>query len=159
MDEDQRRAFDFVGALRTSYLDYHAKKEREAYVAAALYLGATVGVLTRSWTGPDRLLLLWGIAGATLVTVGLVFFQLYNRRFAARIVAACTTVTSRWLTTAPQAVDYSPTRRGPAEWPNAVAEAFDNYDPCRLRSLMIGLPALLLLWGAAVFIRVLACPN
>ncbi len=101
MTEEQKRAFDFVVSLRDFYGDYHAKKEREAYIVAVLYLGATAAFLGKKWPEQVKPLLLVGIAVATFVTVVLVAFQLYNRWFAARMMAACTTVASRWLVIAP----------------------------------------------------------
>jgi hypothetical protein len=151
MDEHQKRAFDFVVSLRDFYGDYHAKKEREAYVVAILYLGATAAFLTQKWPGREKLLFA-GVIGATVLAVVLVAFQLYSRWFAARIVAASTTVASRWLADAPILEHYRPARLGPAEWPDAVVRAFREHGTVPPLLALIGVPALLFLWGAAIVI-------
>ncbi len=116
MDEQQGRAFDFVVSLRDFYGDYHAKKEREAYVTAVLYLGATVAFITqpesRQWT-----LLRTGIIGVTFLALVLVAFQLYHRWFAARMVAACTTTACRWLAETPIREQYRSGRLKGRIWP------------------------------------------
>ena len=151
MDEHQKRAFDFVVSLCDFYGDYHAKKEREAYVVAILYLGATAAFLTHKWSGGERLLF-GGIIGATVLAVVLVAFQLYSRWFAAGIVAASTTVASRWLADAPLREHYRPAPLGPAEWPDAVVRAFREHRTVPPLLALIGVPALLLLWGAAIVV-------
>jgi uncharacterized BrkB/YihY/UPF0761 family membrane protein len=151
MTEDQERAFHFVVSLRDFYGDYHAKKEREAYAVAVLYLAATAAFLAQN--SPDReKLLLGGVIAATLVTVVLVIFQLYNRWFAARMIAACTTVASRWLTAAPIPEHYQPARLGPSEWPDAVVRAFHGLGTLPPLLALVVVPALLFLWGVAVVI-------
>jgi hypothetical protein len=129
MNDEQKRAFDFVLKLFTSYDDYNQQKEREAYVTAALYLGATVAVLTRDDLGRSRTLLLAGLGAATVVTASLVAWQLFNRHFAARMFGACTTVASR---------------------------EFHNNRPTSTLVMAILVPLLLLAWGIAV-VGHLAC--
>jgi hypothetical protein len=149
MTEDQRRAFDFVVSLRDFYGDYHAKKEREAYIVAVLYLGATAAFVAHDGPGRGKLLLA-GIIGATLLAVALVTFQLHSRWFAARVVTACTTVATRWLTTVPE--HYHPARLGPAEWPDAVVRAFHETGTLPPLLALVGVPALLFLWGVAIVV-------
>ncbi len=147
MTEEQERAFDFVVSLRDFYGSYHASKEHEAYAIAALYLGATAAFLTQK---PPAPLLVAGIIGATLLTVVLVAFQLYNRWIAGRLVAASTTVASRWLQEAPPPEEYQHTRLRGTLWPAAVVRGYDAQRAAPAFVAFIAIPTLLLLWGALV---------
>jgi hypothetical protein len=86
-------------SLRDFYGNYGSKKEREAYAAAVLYLGATVAALVH--IPSTHGIFLVGLALATALAVSFVSWQLRNRHIAARMVAASTTVASRWLGTPP----------------------------------------------------------
>ncbi len=148
MDPEQERAFDFVVSLRDVYIRYHADKEREAYATAALYLAATAAGLAR--TDPLTPIIRAGLGGATVLAVVLVAFQLYYRWFAARIVAASTTVASQWLRNAPDPADYQPTPLHGTLWPAAVVHGFHAQHPLGPWAALMVIPAVLLLWGALV---------
>jgi len=130
---------------------YHANKEREAYVTAALYLGATVAVLLAKEVDPThRRLLWWGIVGASFLALFLVGFQLRHRWIAARLVAACKTVSTRWLTFAPTAEEYRPVPLRDAQYPDAVVRQF-RVEPARTpRWASIVVMVALLVWAVAV---------
>jgi hypothetical protein len=148
MNDEQKRAFDFVQSLLSSYGDH--KKEREAYVIAVLYLGATAAALiSNGWDLPRDLLLL-ALVAATLLTAALVFWQLANRRFAARMVAACTTVTSRWLTENPPPSEYRATCMNEVFWPDAVVQELRRVRSRETLILMIVIPLVILAWGGVV---------
>jgi hypothetical protein len=150
MDDEQKRAFDYVQSLNRAYEEYNHKKEREAYVIVVLYLGATaVALINNGWDLPIGLLLLALIIG-TLLTAALVFWQLHNRRFAARIVAACTTVATRWLTENPTLADYRATSMQDILWPDAVVREFRRVRSTETLIFMIALPLVILAWGGAV---------
>jgi hypothetical protein len=150
MDEEQQRAFDFVRFLLASYEDFKQKKEREAYVIAILFVGATASALINNgWDLPMGLLLLALIIGTLLTTV-LVFWQLRNGRFAARMVAACTTVASQWLTENLTPADYRAASMNDILWPDAVVREFRRVRSTETLILMIALPLVILAWGGAV---------
>jgi hypothetical protein len=111
---------------------YHANKEREAYVTAALYLGATVAVLLAKDVDPThRRLLWWGIVGASFL-------------------AACKTVSTRWLTFAPTAEEYRPAPLRDAQYPDAVVQQFRVERATTPRWASIVVMAALLVWAVAV---------
>jgi len=150
MNDEQKRAFDFVQSLLVSYEDCNHKKEREAYVIAVLYLGATAAVLiSNGWDLPRELLLV-ALLAATLLTAALVFRRLRNRRFAARMVAACTTVASRWLTENPPPAEYRATCMNEIFWPDAVVQEFRRVRSLETLILMIAIPLVILAWGGVV---------
>ena len=155
MNDEQRRAFEYVGSLLTFYGDYRTKKEREAYVVSALYLGATGAVLTSDLVPKDaRLaLLLVGLAVATMVVATLVRWQLKNLRFAARIVGASVNISSRWLQQPPSsdAMVATPLAERPdVLLPADVAEAFNGQQVPWVRRAQFAVPVLLAVWGASV---------
>jgi hypothetical protein len=150
VNDEQKRAFDFVQSLLASYGDHNHKKEREAYVIAVLYLGATAAALiSNGWDLPRDLLLL-ALVAATLLTAALVFWQLSKRRFAARMVAACTTVASRWLTENPPPSEYSATCMNEVFWPDAVVQELRRVRSRETLILMIAIPLVILAWGGVV---------
>jgi hypothetical protein len=150
MDDGQKRAFDFVQSLLASYGDYDHKKEREAYVIAVLYFGATAAALiSNGWDLPRDLLLL-ALVAATLLTATLVFSQLYNRRFAARMAMACTTVASRWLTENPPPAEYRATCMNEVFWPDSVVQEFRRVRSRESLLLMIAIPLVILAWGGVL---------
>jgi hypothetical protein len=150
MDDGHKRAFALVQSLLISYGDYNHKKEREAYVIAALYLGATASALINNgWDLPPGLLLL-ALVAATLLTAALVFWQLSNRRFAARMVAACTSVASRWLTESPAPAEYRTTCMNEVFWPNAIVQEFRRVRSRETLVLMIAVPLVIVAWGSVV---------
>ena len=148
---DQRRAFEFVGSLVKFYGDYRTQKEREAYVVGALYLGATGAVIANPPL--HRPLVLVGLLGATVLVMLLVGWQLYNLRFAARMVGACVNVSSKWLENAPgnaaiaaaELVGHEAVRV-----PFDVAEDFKGQESPTLLRAQFGIPVLLMLWGVSV---------
>jgi len=152
VNEEQKRAFEFVQFLLASYDDYDHKKEREAYVIAVLYLGATASVLINNgWDLPPGLLLL-ALGTATLLAAVLVFWQLRNRRFAGRMVAACTTVATRWLTENPPSAEYRATCMHHILWPDAVVREFQRVRSTETSIAMIAVPLVILAWGGvAIF--------
>jgi uncharacterized membrane-anchored protein len=150
VNDEEKRAFDYVQSLNRAYAEYNHKKEREAYVIVVLYLGATAAALINNgWDLPIGLLLLALIIGTSLTAV-LVFWQLRNRRFAARMVAACTTVASQWLTENPAPADYRATSMQEILLPDAVVREFGKVRSTETLILMIALPLVILAWGAAV---------
>jgi hypothetical protein len=150
VDDEQKRAFDYVQSLIRAYEEYNHRKEREAYVIVVLYLGATAAALINNgWELPIGLMLLTLIIG-TMLTAVLAFWQLRNRRFAARMVAACTNVASRWLTEKPTRADYSATSMQHILWPDAVVQEFHRVRSTETFILMIALPSVILAWGSAV---------
>jgi hypothetical protein len=150
MNDEQKRAFDFVQSLLATYRDLNHKKEREAYVVAVLYLGATAAALiSNGWDLPRDLLLL-ALAAATLLTAALVFWQLSNSRFAARMVAACTTVASRWLTENPPPSEYRSTCLNEVFWPDAVVQELRRVRSGEALIMMIVIPLVILAWGGVV---------
>jgi hypothetical protein len=144
---DEERAFDFVVGLRDAYLGYHAAKEREAYFAAALYLGASIAFITH----PEKpTLLLVGMIAATITTVLFVAFQLYSRWLARRIVTAASNLAVRWLTTPPATLEYAPTRINGTCWPAALVQGMQAQRLGIDGLISVAIPTLLLVWGAAV---------
>jgi hypothetical protein len=140
--------FDLVVSLRDHFATYHANKEREAYVTGALYLGSTVAILSHS--DMHRRLLFWGFLAATVLALSLVGFQLYNRLFAARMAAACTTLSTRWLTFDPTDADGRPVCLRGVEYPEAVVQQFraQSATLAGLTSRAVFLS--LLVWGLVV---------
>jgi hypothetical protein len=150
VNDEQKRAFDYVQSLNRTYEEYNHRKEREAYVIVVLYLGATAAALINNgWDLPIGPLLLTLIIGTVLTTV-LVFLQLHNRRFAARMVAACTSVASQWLAENPTPADYRATSLQDILWPDAVVREFRRARSTETLVLLLALPLVMLAWGGAV---------
>jgi hypothetical protein len=146
-------ALDFLGTLLKFYGDYRTQKEREAYAAIVLYLGATGAVLS-STTLHNRLVLV-GVAGATLLVAALVFWQVRNLWLAARVISACISVTAAWLHAEPTPAQLLPTElRGfRVKMPADVAADFHTRDNPSLTGARYVLPSLILAWGLAVVVR------
>jgi hypothetical protein len=150
VDDEQKRAFDYVQSLTRAYDDYNHKKEREAYVIAILFVGATASALINNgWDLPPGLLLV-ALVAATLLTAALVFWQLSNSRFAARMMAACTTVASRWLTESPAPAEYRTTCMNEVFWPDVVVQEFRRVRSGATLVLMIAVPLVIVAWGSVV---------
>jgi hypothetical protein len=153
MSEDQERAFSFVGSLLEFYGDYRTKKEREAYVIGVLFLGATGAVLLHWQDDLRGPLVLFGLAGATLLVALLVGWQIKNLRFAARMVGASVNVGSMWLGTPPDAegIRTRPLVDHPAvSLPSDLAQAFDDQRAATLLRAQYAIPGVLMLWGVAL---------
>jgi hypothetical protein len=155
-DNGQERAIEFVGSLLKFYGDYRAQKEREAYVVTVLFLGAA-GVLLTNWhpasTDPPlvRYLTASGIAVAAALVAVLVCWQIKNLRFAARMVGACVTVTSRWLTKPPDADAIRATTCGHSvEVPHDVACEFNKQSVCAVAVAQVMTPIVIVAWGVTV---------
>lgn len=154
MDKDQERAIEFVGSLLKFYGDYRSQKEREAYVVTVLFFGAT-GVLLTSGppaAGLFRRLVAIGVTVAAVLVPLLVCWQLRNLRFAARMVGACVTVSSRWLATSPDANARSATVLSgySVEVPHDVAREFSKQCVCGVAVALVAIPILIGLWGLAI---------
>jgi len=152
MDDDQKRAFDFVVSLRDFYGDYQHKKEREAYVTTAAYLAAT-GAAFWKWSDGQHGILPVAVLAVTILVAVLVWWQLGNRRFGARMVAASTTVASRWLAASPPRPEYNATRLGEVFYPDAVVRAFNDACACPTLVLQIVVPIAILVWGGVISCR------
>ena len=149
MNAQQRRAFEFVGSLLTFYGEYRTQNEREAYVVTTLYFGATVAALTKEW--PNHVLLLVGLALVSFVVGALVWWQLGNLWFAARMVAACVTVSSHWLAQPPgQSIRPTRLRGRQFDLPEDLALEFERQRVRAVRRVQFIVPSLIVLWGIAI---------
>jgi hypothetical protein len=147
---NQRRAFEYVGSLLKFYGDYRVQKEREAYVISVLYFGATGAVLAKKELHGH--LVLVGLTVAAALVALLVWWQLGNLRFAARMVAACVNVSSQWLQQPPssEAIRATALCGHGYEVPADVAREFAKQSVCAVRAAGVLIPLLILAWGVSV---------
>ena len=157
--EDRKRALDLAASLRDFYGEYRTRKEREAYGTTVAYLGATVALLAHNGRSDYGCLVLSGISVATAAVVLLVWWQISNLLFAARMVGASITVHAQWLERAPKRRELRAARLSDDHpdtlLPETMVDEFHRQHVHAVERARFGAP-LLLLWGGAVIWHLLA---
>jgi hypothetical protein len=115
---------DVVLSHRSFYGAYHNHKEQIAHGAAILYIGAATALIIRGYDilQPPRakstILMLFGLT--FLFGLAFVTWQLWYREFAARVVAACTAISTRLLLENQPAFDSTPTEYFGVSFPQSL---------------------------------------
>jgi cytosine/uracil/thiamine/allantoin permease len=155
----RKRALELIDSLRVFYGEYRAHKERQAYVVTVLFIGASAALLANleTWKHPEtvRRFLSLSVAVAAVFVALLVRWQIANLHFAARMVGASLTVSSRWISATlltAEAVKATRLSGCAVEVPHDLARSFQDQHSRVLTAAQIVIPLLIAGWGIGVAI-------